>query len=207
MRSEPPSSESCASLSHLVLTERKYSCKLGSLSWAPAIGTVIHPSTSATANFFAYTAKTRLVTAFLQWGLSDGVFGNDWLALQSAAIRPEPLTSCVRIERDSLHSRRNYRTYAGSGENSTPRSQCALPHCGPARRQPVLFSADQRVRPGSAKSVVTAHRYEQFFLAGWVVFYWDLHSRLFGDFAASGAARRRTDRHRDGVDAAEAARR
>src|SRR6202023_2778176 len=95
---------------------------------------------------------------------------------------------------------RSYRTYAGSSEKSTHRSQCALSDCGPSRRQPVFSGADQRVRPGSAKSVVAAHRHEQFFLAAWVLFYWYLHSRFFWDFAASRAARRWADRHRDGMD-------
>jgi hypothetical protein len=57
------------------------------------------------------------------------------------------------------------------------------------------------------QSVVMAHCHEQFFLADWVVFCWDLRARLFWDFAASGAGRRRPDRHRDRMDAAEAARR
>src|SRR5229473_1043316 len=102
---------------------------------------------------------------------------------------------------------RSYRTHARSGEKSTPGSRCAVPDRGPPRRQPLLSGADQGIRTGSAKSVVMAHCHEQFFLAGWVVFCWDLRARLFRDFAASGAGRRRPDRHRDRMDAAEAARR
>src|SRR5882724_11600143 len=52
-----------------------------------------------------------------------------------------------------------------------------------------------------------AHCHEQFFLAGWVVFCWELCARLFWDFAARRADWRRPDRHRDRMDAAEAARR
>jgi hypothetical protein len=102
---------------------------------------------------------------------------------------------------------RSYRTHARSGEKYTPGSRCALPHRGPARRQPLLSGADPGIRTGSAKSIVMAHCYEQFCLAGWVVFCWDLRARLFGDFPASGTGRRRPDRHRDRMDTAEAARR
>jgi hypothetical protein len=52
-----------------------------------------------------------------------------------------------------------------------------------------------------------ANRLEQFLPAGWVVFCGDLHPGLFGDFAASGAGRRRAGRRGVGVDAADAARR
>src|SRR6202165_413314 len=101
---------------------------------------------------------------------------------------------------------RSYRTHARGGEKSTPGSRCALPHRGPARGQPLLSGADQGICTGSAKSIVMAHCHEQFFLAGWVVFCWDLCARLFWDFAASGAGRRRLDRHRDRMDIAETAR-
>src|SRR5260370_27654533 len=100
-----------------------------------------------------------------------------------------------------------YRTHARGGQKAAPGSRCALSHRGPARRQPLLSGADQGVRTGSAKSIVMAHCHEQFFPADWVVFCRDLHSRLFWDFAAGGAGRRRLARHRYGMDAAEAARR
>src|SRR5467141_3567230 len=102
---------------------------------------------------------------------------------------------------------RSCRTHAGSGEKSTSGSRCALPYRGPARGQPLLSGADQGICTGSAKSIVMAHCHEQFFFAGWVVFCGDLCARLFWDFAASGAGRRRPDRHRDRMDAAETARR
>jgi len=101
----------------------------------------------------------------------------------------------------------NQPTYAGSGEEYTPGSQCAFSYRGPAWGQPLFSGADQRVRAGSAKSIGMAHCHKQFFLVGWVVFYWDLHPRVFWNFAASGAGRRGTDRRRDGLDAVEAARR
>ena len=65
---------------------------------------------------------------------------------------------------------------------------------GPARGQSLLSGASQGIRTGSAKSIVIARRYEQFLLADWVVFCWDLCARLFWDFAASGAGRRRPGR-------------
>src|ERR1039458_1489639 len=111
------------------------------------------------------------------------------------------LSPQAHIDRDRLNS--GYRTHARSGEKSTPGSRCALPHRGPTRRQPLLSGADQGIRTGSAKSIVLAHCRQQFFLAGWVVFCWDLRARLFWDFAASGTGRRRPDRHFDRMEAAE----
>src|SRR6266478_4211538 len=102
---------------------------------------------------------------------------------------------------------RSYRNHARSGGKSTPGSRCALPHCGSARRQPLLSGADEGILTGSAQSIIMAHCHEQFFLAGWVVFCWDLRARLFWDFAASGPGRRRHDRHRDRLDAPETTRR
>src|SRR5260370_42715176 len=98
-----------------------------------------------------------------------------------------------------------YRTHARGGQKSAPGSRCALAHRGPARRQPLLSGADQGILTGSAKSIVMAHCHEQFFPADWVVFCWDIRARLFWDFAASGAGRRRPDRHRHGMVLAEAA--
>jgi hypothetical protein len=49
------------------------------------------------SKLFRYTAKMRRVAAFLQWGLSDGVFGHDRLASGLEAIRREPSTRCARI--------------------------------------------------------------------------------------------------------------
>lgn len=69
-----------------------------------------------------------------------------------------------------------------------------------------LSGADQGILTRSAKSIVLAHRPQQFFLAGCGVFCRDLHPRLFWYFAASGAGRRRSDRYCDRMDAAEARR-
>src|SRR5258708_34241354 len=76
----------------------------------------------------------------------------------------------------TLHSMEdNQPTYAGSGEEYTPGSQCAFSYRGPAWGQPLFSGADQRVRAGSAKRMGLAHCHKRFFLVGWVVFYWDLH--------------------------------
>jgi hypothetical protein len=100
-----------------------------------------------------------------------------------------------------------YRNHARGGEKSTPGSRCALSYRGPARGQPILSGADQGIRTGSAKSIVMADCHEQFLLADWVVLCWDLRPRLFWDFAASGAGRRRPGRHRYRMGAPQAARR
>src|SRR6266481_30707 len=97
--------------------------------------------------------------------------------------------------------------HARSGEKSAPGSCCALSHCGPARGQPLLSGADPRILTGSPEGIVMAYCCEQFFLAGRVIFCRDICARLFWDFTASGAGRRRPYRHRDRMDAAEAARR
>src|SRR3984957_4369370 len=93
--------------------------------------------------------------------------------------------------------------YARSGEKSTLGSRDALPHSGPARRQPLLSGTDPGILTGSAKSIVLAHCRQQFFPAGCDVFYRDLCARLFWDFAASGPGRRRSDRHCDRMEGAE----
>jgi hypothetical protein len=59
----------------------------------------------------------------------------------------------------------------------------------------------------SHSGIVLANCHEQFLLADWVVFCWDLRAGLFWDFAASGAGRRRPAGHGDRMDAAEATRR
>src|SRR5258708_17917067 len=108
----------------------------------------------------------------------------------------------------TLHSMEDKQPrYAGSGEEYTPGSQWDFSYRGTAWGEPLFSGADQRVRAGSAKSIGMAHCHKQFFLVGWVVFYWDLHPRVFWNFAASGAGRRRTDRRRDGLGAVEPARR
>src|SRR5258708_36005069 len=71
----------------------------------------------------------------------------------------------------TLHSMEdNQPTYAGSGEEYTPGSQCAFSYRGPAWGQPLFSGADQRVRAGSAKSIGMAHCHKQFFLVGWSYF-------------------------------------
>src|SRR3984885_3337459 len=128
--------------------------------------------------------------------------------------RQTPILSQVRVvfarrstECQSRSTTLGYGTHARSGAKSTPGSGDALPHCGPARRQPFLSGADQGILTGSAKSLVLAYCRQQFFLTGCDVFCRDLRARLFWDFASSSAGRRRPDRHCDRMDAAETARR
>lgn len=53
--------------------------------------------------------------------------------------------------RDRLHS--GYGTQARGGENSTPGSRDALPHRGPARRQPFLSGAEEGIPPEARKAL------------------------------------------------------
>src|SRR5580704_19527391 len=99
-----------------------------------------------------------------------------------------------------------YRTHARRDEKSTAGSGCTLPYRGPARRQPLFSGADPAIRAGSAKSIVAAHCGQQFFLAGWIVFCWDIRARLLWDFGARGAGWRRPDCDCNRMVAAEAAR-
>jgi hypothetical protein len=104
--------------------------------------------------------------------------------------------------RDRLHS--GYATHARGGENSTSGSRDAPPHRGPARRQPFLSGADQGVLTGSTKSLVLAYCRQPCFLLVATCFAGTYVLAFFWDFAASGAGRRRPDRHCDRMDFAQA---
>ena len=82
-----------------------------------------------------------------------------------------------------------------------------FPIVDPLGGSPFFLALTREYSPEARKSIVLTHCRQQFLLAGCDVFCRDLRARLFWDFAASGAGRRRPDGCCDRMDAAEAARR
>jgi len=82
-----------------------------------------------------------------------------------------------------------------------------FPIVDPLGGSPFFLALTREYAPEARRALSWRIAMNSFFLAGWVVFCWDLRARLFWDFTASGAGRRRPDCHRDRMDAVERARR
>ena len=96
--------------------------------------------------------------------------------------------------------------YGRNSEKHLTHCQRALPDCESTGGKPRLSLVDEELFNPSAESAFATDRDEQFFLACWVVSDWNARSRIFRDFVAGGAGRRRINSHLDRLDDVEATR-